>query len=104
MAFSNEIKVIRQKAFLTQEAFAKEMDVAFSTVNRWESGKAHPNISAMKRIKEFCDKNDISFEALESEWLNRSEDKYWQRVKSLKSYIKMAGPTVFVLSEGIFQR
>ena len=75
MTFSNEIKVIRQKAFLTQEAFAKELGVAFSTVNRWESGKAHPNISAMRRIKEFCDKNGISFEALENTWLSRTEEK-----------------------------
>ena len=75
MAFSSEIKVIRQKAFLTQEAFAKELNVAFSTVNRWESGKARPNITAMKRIKEFCDKNDISFDALESAWLSRTEEK-----------------------------
>ncbi len=75
MAFSSEIKVIRQKAFLTQEAFAKELDMAFSTVNRWESGKTHPNISAMKKIKEFCDKNDISFEALENTWLSRTEEK-----------------------------
>ena len=73
MAFSSEIKRIRQKAFMTQEAFAKELEVAFSTVNRWESGKAHPNITAMKRIKEFCDRNDIPFEALENAWLGRSE-------------------------------
>ena len=57
MAISSEIIVIRQKAFLTQEAFAKELEVAFSTVNRWESGKAHP----------------IPFEALENAWLGRSE-------------------------------
>ena len=75
MAFSSEIKVIRQKAFLTQEAFAKELDMAFSTVNRWESGTTHPNISAMKKSKEFCDKNDISFEALENAWLSRTEEK-----------------------------
>ena len=75
MVFSSEIKVIRQKAFLTQEAFAKELGVAFSTVNRWEAGKAHPNISAMRRIKEFCDKNGISFEALEYTWLSRTEEK-----------------------------
>ena len=75
MAFSSEIKVIRQKAFLTQEAFAKELGVAFSTVNRWESGKAHPNISAMKKIKDFCDKNGISFDALENIWLSRTEGK-----------------------------
>ena len=51
MDISSEIKIIRQKAFMTQEAFAKELNVAFSTVNRWESGKTYPNISAMKQIE-----------------------------------------------------
>lgn len=69
MTFSNEIRIIRQKAFLTQEAFAKEIKVAFSTVNRWESGKTHPGIAAMKRIKQFCDDNGISFDDLQDAWL-----------------------------------
>lgn len=34
MDLSNEIKIIRQHAFLTQESFAKELRIAFSTVNR----------------------------------------------------------------------
>lgn len=73
MAFSSEIKKIRQRAFLSQQAFAKELDVAFSTVNRWESGKACPNITIMKRIKDFCDRNSFSFDALEEAWINRKE-------------------------------
>lgn len=76
MDLSNEIKIIRQQAFLTQEAFAKELNVAFSTVNRWESGKTHPNMSAMKKISEFCNSHDISFADLQNAWLSRSkEDK-----------------------------
>ena len=51
MGFSNEIMIIRQKAFMTQETFAKALNVAFSTVNRWEFGKTHPNMTAMKQ---FC--------------------------------------------------
>jgi DNA-binding XRE family transcriptional regulator len=72
MGLSNEIKMIRQQAFLTQEAFAKELRVAFSTVNRWESGKTHPNMSAMKKINEFCISHDISFEQLQNAWLSQS--------------------------------
>lgn len=75
MDLSTEIKIIRQKAFLTQEAFAKELGVSFSTVNRWEADKAHPNITAMKRIKEFCRKNGLPFDALESAWFGRVEEK-----------------------------
>ena len=74
MNLSNEIKIIRQKAFMTQEAFAKALNVAFSTVNRWESGKTHPNMTAMKQLKIFCDENNISFDELQNVWLNKSNE------------------------------
>ena len=74
MNLSNEIKIIRQKAFMTQEAFAKALNVAFSTVNRWESGKTHPNMTAMKQLKIFCDVINISFDELQNAWLNKSKE------------------------------
>ena len=74
MSLANEIKLIRQKAFLTQEEFAKQLNVAFSTVNRWESGKIHPNITAIRKIKQFCDKNKISFDDLQQTWLGETDD------------------------------
>ena len=76
MNFPDEIRKIRQRLFMTQEDFAKEIGVVFSTVNRWEGGKSKPNLSAMKSIKEFCLKHDVDFSALEEAWLNyRTEDK-----------------------------
>lgn len=70
MSFSEELKRVRQRSLLTQEDFAKEIKVAFSTVNRWEGGKAKPNLSAMKKIKVFCDTHNIDYRTLEEEWLN----------------------------------
>ena len=70
MNFSEELKRIRQRSFLTQEAFAKELQVAFSTVNRWECGKAKPNLTAMKNIKSFCDARGFEYRNLEELWLN----------------------------------
>lgn len=68
MSFSEELKNIRQKSFLSQEAFARELGVSFSSVNRWEGGRAKPNLLAMKSIKMFCESHDIDFSQLEKEW------------------------------------
>ena len=68
MSFSEELKEIRQHSFLSQEAFARELNVSFSSVNRWEGGRAKPNLAAMKSIKSFCSKNNIEFSKLEQEW------------------------------------
>lgn len=71
---SEEIKKARQKAFLSQDAFAKKLGVAYSTINRWETGRSKPNLSAMKAIKEFCSQSDIPYEEIEKEWFNYSQE------------------------------
>lgn len=65
MSFAEDIKRIRRKAFLTQEDFAKEIGVSFATVNRWETGKAKPNLKTMKLIDEYCKRNEINFDISE---------------------------------------
>lgn len=70
MRFPKEVKRIRQRSFLTQQDFADKIGVAFSTVNRWESGRAKPNLKAMKSINVFCLENNLPYETLEEEWLN----------------------------------
>ncbi|MGI6249291.1 MAG: helix-turn-helix domain-containing protein [Acutalibacteraceae bacterium] len=62
MSFSDDIKRIRRKAFMTQEDFAKDIGVSFATVNRWETGKARPNLKTMKLIDDYCKRNDIDFD------------------------------------------
>lgn len=69
MLFSDNIRIMRQKLFLSQEAFANELAVSVSTVNRWEIGKSVPNLSAMKRIKEFCGRNNVDYTPIEESWL-----------------------------------
>lgn len=75
MNFPEEIKKIRQRSFLTQQEFAKKIGVAFSTVNRWESGRAKPNLKAMKSINTFCLDNNIPYETIEEAWLNYKIEK-----------------------------
>ena len=70
MGFPEEIKRARQKCFLTQNDFAKAINVAFLTVNRLEGGKAKPNLSAMRSIKAFCLESDIEYSTLEEAWLD----------------------------------
>lgn len=59
----------KTKDFFNQEDFANKLNVALSTINRWELDKVRPNEKAMKAIKEFCDKNGIDYGPIESEWL-----------------------------------
>lgn len=65
MAFSEDIKKIRRKAFMTQENFAREIGVSCITVTRWETGKAKPNLKTMKLIDDYCKKNKIDFDISE---------------------------------------
>lgn len=75
MSFPEEIKKIRQRSFLTQQDFANKIGVAFSTVNRWESGRAKPNLKAMKSINAFCLENNLPYKTLEEEWLDYKIEK-----------------------------
>jgi len=70
MSFAEELKSIRQHCFLSQEAFARELNVSFSSVNRWESGRAKPNLAAIKSIRDFCDSHHIDFSVLEKAWFD----------------------------------
>ena len=53
MQLPEAIKITRQKAFMSQEEFARELGVSVSTINRWETGKVKPNLTAMKSLKQF---------------------------------------------------
>lgn len=48
----NTIKYIREAEGLSQTDFAATLGVSFSTVNRWENGKAYPNQLAQLRLYE----------------------------------------------------
>lgn len=73
MTFRENIKLIRQKLFLSQETFAKELGVSFATVNRWETGKTKPTYKTMKLIDEYCRKNNINFD-ISKEFMEGNND------------------------------
>ena len=75
MSLGEAIRMTRQRAFYTQEEFSKRLNVALSTVNRWELNKAKPNVKAMKEIKAFCEENNLEYEIIEKEWLDYSKER-----------------------------
>jgi DNA-binding protein len=75
MNFPEEIKKIRERALLTQMEFAEVVGVAFSTINRWETGKSRPHIKAMKNIKAYCEKHSLPYEDVEEAWLDHKIGK-----------------------------
>ena len=72
MTTSELIKQIRLKAGLSQEDFAREIHVSFTTVNRWENNKSTPNRMARALISDYCEKHGLD-EALIIAINNRME-------------------------------
>ena len=64
----NLIKQIRTYLNISQTELAEQLNVTFTTVNRWENGKARPNIKAMKALKQYCVEHDLPYEPLEKCW------------------------------------
>lgn len=46
------VKRLRERLGLTQEQFAHEVGVTFSTVNQWENGRRRPQPFLLKRLLE----------------------------------------------------
>lgn len=72
MQLAEVLKITRQKAFMSQEEFAKALNVSVSTINRWETSKSKPNLTALKSIKSFCETYGLSYENIESGWFSHS--------------------------------
>lgn len=74
MSLPEILKITRQKAFMSQELFANALNVSVATINRWETGKCKPNLTAMKNLKKFCGEYNLSYEEIEREWFNHSSE------------------------------
>ncbi len=70
MSLEEAIKNTRMKSLLSQEDFAKKLNVSVGSINRWENGKTKPNLIAMKAIKAFCEENNLDYSVIETEWLS----------------------------------
>ena len=75
MSLPKEIMVLRQRMYMTQNEFAQALNVSFTTVNRWETGKARPNISTMKELKKYCEGKSVDYSSVENAWLEAGLEK-----------------------------
>lgn len=59
MAYKEAVKKLRLKMLMTQEEFAKLLDVSFATINRWETDKNIPTIKARRKLQPYFKKYNI---------------------------------------------
>ena len=59
MTYKEAVKKLRLKMLMTQEEFAKLLDVSFATLNRWETGKYIPTIKARRKLQPYFEKYNI---------------------------------------------
>lgn len=72
MEFKDKVKIAREKLVLSQAEFAKELGVAFSSVNRWENGARIPTYALQRKFYEYCSAKGIDF--TESENVHGGEE------------------------------
>lgn len=61
MTFAEQVTFVRAKLYLSQQALAKEIGVAFQTINRWENGHSEPNLVLRTKFYDYCDNKNIHF-------------------------------------------
>jgi transcriptional regulator with XRE-family HTH domain len=65
LKLSEIIKDIRRRTGESQQSLAAALNVSFSTINRWETGKNEPTPLAMESIRSFCQRKGIDFSEFE---------------------------------------
>ncbi len=64
MTFDELFKKIRTELNITQEQFARELSISYSTLSRWENGHTTPSRLAKMSLMEFCKKHNLSVDLL----------------------------------------
>lgn len=59
MEFGVIVKLVRNELSLSQEQLARELNISFSTINRWENGKSQPSKMAKELFFSFCISRNI---------------------------------------------
>jgi len=59
-SFAEEVKTLRERLGLSQQAFAKALGVSFSTVNRWEMGHTEPHKLVREHFESFKNRMSVT--------------------------------------------
>lgn len=62
MTIDEIIKAIRKEVNISQEQFARKLNISFTTINRWENKKSNPSQMARMRLVEYCTAKGVSKE------------------------------------------
>jgi transcriptional regulator with XRE-family HTH domain len=65
MNIAETIKEIRKRTGNTQQSLADALNVSFSTINRWETGRNEPTTLAMNGLRTYCHSKGIDFTEFE---------------------------------------
>jgi DNA-binding XRE family transcriptional regulator len=64
MTMDEILKAIRKELNISQEVLARDLNVSFTTLNRWENNKAKPSRLAMIQLREYCTDKDLPGEII----------------------------------------
>ena len=59
MTIDEILKSIRKEQNISQETLARNLNVSYATLNRWENNKVKPSRLAMDKIKDYCAKQKL---------------------------------------------
>jgi len=60
MTIDEILKKLREELDITQEQLARDLNVSFATLNRWENSHTKPSRLAKMRIIDYCKQTSVS--------------------------------------------
>jgi DNA-binding transcriptional regulator YiaG len=66
MQIDEILKTIRKELGISQETLARNLNVSFATLNRWENNRAKPSRLALLQLKEYARQSGASDAVIEA--------------------------------------
>lgn len=61
MTFGEAVLKLRSERRISQRQLADELNVSFTSVNRWENGRTMPNKMTVLVIRQYCADHELDF-------------------------------------------